>query len=123
LIQGKIRPDFEDFVNVDVSFGKVNFRNSQGAVIDGFHTENFLEGSLESNNLGVNAKGLEIIDVFFDDGIDVLNWNIRLFQEFRNIRRQKVPACVFREIVIDVESCHAEHDDQYYDDYLFYRRI
>jgi hypothetical protein len=73
--------------------------------------------------LGVNAKSLEMIDVFLDDGINVLNWNIRLFQEFGNIRRQKVPACIFRKIIIDVKSCHAEHDYQYYDDDLLYRRI
>ncbi len=121
LIQGEIGPDFENIVNVNFGLCKVDFCNSQGTVIHRFHSENFSEGSFECNNLGIDPKSLKIINVFLDDRVNVFDGNLRLFQEFRNIRCQEIPACVLRKIIIDVEGCHAEHDNQYYDDDLFYR--
>ena len=55
--------------------------------------------------------------------VNVLNRNLWLFQQLRHIRCQKIPACIFRVVIVDVKSGHAKHDNQDNDDDFLYRGV
>lgn len=55
--------------------------------------------------------------------VNALNRNLWLLQQLRHIRCQKIPACIFRVVIVDVKSGHTKHNNQDNDDDFLYRGV
>jgi len=61
--------------------------------------------------------------VFLYYGVDVLDGDVGLFEQFGHVFCEEVPARVLWVVVVDVQRRHAEHDNQNDNDNFLNGRI